>query len=239
MLPNMTQAILSAPETIHPALWRASQLARGQRRGIDTGFAALSAQLPEQGWPAGVLIELLLAQDGIGELRLLRHALRNTDKPRIALLQTPQQANAAGWQTLGIPATALLDLHAGKAVDALWAAEQVLRADSCGSLLFWQAQIRDDALRRLHLAAQSGNTLFFLLRPLSCARQASPAPLRLALRPAADGIDISFIKRRGPQQEHPLHIALQPSPNLFHHAPVDRPAPAIAAAGSVPTELVG
>lgn len=172
MLPNMTQAILSAPETIHPALWRASQLARGQRRGIDTGFAALSAQLPEQGWPAGVLIELLLAQDGIGELRLLRHALRNTDKPRIALLQTPQQANAAGWQTLGIPATALLDLHAGKAVDALWAAEQVLRADSCGSLLFWQAQIRDDALRRLHLAAQSGNTLFFLLRPLSCARQA-------------------------------------------------------------------
>lgn len=236
----MSEATLSSPETIHPALWRASQLAHGRRRGIDTGFAALSAQLPEQGWPCGVLIELLLAQNGIGELRLLRHALRSTDKQRVALLQTPQQANAAGWHTLGIPATALLDLHAGKMADALWAAEQVLRADSCGALLFWQPQIQHTALRRLHLAAQSGNTLFFLLRPLSCASQSSPAPLRLALRPAADGIDISFIKRRGPQPERPLYIALHPSPNLFHHhAPVDRPAPAIAAAGSIPTELVG
>jgi protein ImuA len=44
-------------------------------RCVDTGHAALSAQLPGGGWPAGVLVDLLLQQPGIGEMRLLRPAL--------------------------------------------------------------------------------------------------------------------------------------------------------------------
>jgi len=52
-------------------------------------------------------------------------------------------------------------------------------------------------LRRLHLAAQHGDTLFFLFRPLAAAQDASPAPLRLSLRPAAGGIEVGFVKRRG------------------------------------------
>ncbi|MFL9925250.1 translesion DNA synthesis-associated protein ImuA [Herbaspirillum lusitanum] len=242
---------LPAPEEIHPALWMASQLARGRAQGVETGFDALSAELPERGWPPGMLIELLLPQAGIGELRLLRPALgglpcagasRPGARPnpgRIALLQAPHRINAPGWARLGIAPSRLLQLHADKASDAWWAAEQVLRADSCRALLLWQTQIRSDALRRLHLAAQSGSTLFFMLRPLTCERDASPAPLRLALRPAADGIEVRFLKRRGPQRDTPLFIPLSPSPNLLHrHVPVDRRTPAVSAAGSVPTELV-
>ncbi|HDR9613290.1 TPA: recombinase RecA, partial [Burkholderia aenigmatica] len=60
-----------SPESLHPSLWRGSQLARGGPRTIDTGFASLSAELPGGGWPVGGLVELLAAQPGCGEMRLL------------------------------------------------------------------------------------------------------------------------------------------------------------------------
>ncbi len=60
---------------LHPAVWRAAQLGGGPPRVCPTGFDALDAQLPGGGWPQGVLTELLLAQPGIGELRLLAPAL--------------------------------------------------------------------------------------------------------------------------------------------------------------------
>jgi hypothetical protein len=42
----------------------------------------------------------------------------------------------------------------------LWSAEQILRAGTCGALLFWQRHIRSESLRRLLLAARAGETLF-------------------------------------------------------------------------------
>ncbi len=239
------------PEIIHPSLWLASQLARGGARGVSSGFEVLDAELPERGWPPGVLIELLLPQDGIGELRLLRPVLarapatarRPARAERIALLQAPHQVNAPGWAHMGVDAARLLQLQADHAADACWAAEQVLRADSCQALLMWQPRLRKgdhDLLRRLHVAAQAGQTLFFMLRPLSCAREPSPAPLRLTLKSARDGLEIGFLKRRGPLREQSLFLPLLPSPNLQRHVtPVDRRTPATAAAGSLPSELAG
>ena len=97
--------------------------------------------------------------------------------------------------------------------------------------------VRGENLRRLHLAAQAGETLFFMMRPLTAGQDASPAPLRLALRPQAGGIEIGFVKRRGPQRDATLFLPLT-SYLPDHHAPVDRPAPAPVAARSVHTELV-
>lgn len=57
---------------------RASQFARGRGRVIDGGYPAPSVELPGGGWPIGVLIDLLVQQAGVGELRLLRPALRPT-----------------------------------------------------------------------------------------------------------------------------------------------------------------
>src|SRR3546814_11562112 len=78
-----------APQRIHPALWRASQLARMPGRCVDTGFPALSAQLPGGGWPLGNLIELLIQQPGIGEMQLLRPALSDLSSRSIFLVQPP------------------------------------------------------------------------------------------------------------------------------------------------------
>jgi protein ImuA len=222
---------------LHPSLWRASQLARSSTRCIDTGHAALSAQLPGGGWPTGTLVDLLLQQPGIGEMRLLRPALAEVARRRIVLLQPPHPPQALALAALGVPPSQLIWLRSSRTADALWAAEQVLRSGSCGALLFWQSHMRGESLRRLHLAAQAGETLFFLMRPLAAGQDASPAPLRLALRPQAGGVEIDFIKRRGPQRDAPLFLPL--TSNLVQrHAPLDRTAPAPATARGLQPQLV-
>jgi protein ImuA len=234
-----TSAVLAAPEAVHPSLWRASQLAHSATRCIDTGFAALSAQLPGGGWPLGTLIDLLVQQHGIGELRLLRPALAGLGKRPIALLQPPHPPQALALAALGLEPSQLIWIRSGaKSSDALWAAEQVLRSGCCGALLLWQNHARGETLRRLHLAAQSGDTLFCMLRPLSAAQDASPAPLRLSLKPAAGGVDIGFVKRRGPQRDTALFLPLTPS-LLQRHAPLDSDTPAAAPARSILPALVG
>jgi protein ImuA len=222
---------------LHPSLWRASQLARSSTRCIDTGHAALSAQLPGGGWPTGTLVDLLLQQPGIGEMRLLRPALAEVARRRIVLLQPPHPPQALALAALGVPPSQLIWLRSSRTADALWAAEQVLRSGSCGALLFWQSHMRGESLRRLHLAAQAGETLFFLMRPLAAGQDASPAPLRLALRPQAGGVEIDFIKRRGPQRDAPLFLPL--TSNLVQrHAPLDRTAPAPATTRGLQPQLV-
>jgi protein ImuA len=229
---------ITAPEAVHPSLWLASQLAHANERCVDTGYPVLSRQLPGGGWPTGTLIELLLQQPGIGEMRVLQPALVALRQP-IVLLQPPYAPQALALAALGIPPGQLIWIrNTGKSGDALWAAEQVLRSGCCGAVLLWQQHVRGEALRRLHLAAQSGDTLFCLMRPLAVAQDASPAPLRLSLRPAPGGIDIGFVKRRGPQRDAPLFLPLTPS-LLQRHAPHHRPAPAPAPARSVLPELVG
>ncbi|MEC5161544.1 MULTISPECIES: translesion DNA synthesis-associated protein ImuA [unclassified Janthinobacterium] len=231
--------LLSAPEALHPSLWRASQLAYSATRCVDTGFAALSAQLPGGGWPTGTLIDLLVQQTGSGEMRLLSPALARLPKLPIVLLQPPHPPQALALAALGLAPSQLLWVRSGSSGDALWAAENVLRSGSCAALLFWQNHARGETLRRLHLAAQSGDTLFCMLRPLASAQDASPAPLRLSLRPAAGGVDIGFVKRRGPQRDAPLFLPLTPSSLLQRHASLDRPLSAPASARSVFSELVG
>jgi protein ImuA len=159
------------------------------------------------------LVELLLQQPGIGEMHLLRPALVTLSKNRrIALIEPPYRPNSAACKFLGLTCPNILWVRAPTTANALWSAEQVLRNGSCGAVLLWQKNIRSEALRRLNLAAQTTDTTFWLLRPLSAAADASPAPLRIALRPAVGGISAEIIKRRGPHHEHPLIIPLEKMP---------------------------
>lgn len=221
--PQAQPATLS-PESLHPSLWRGSQLAQSGQPCLPTGHDALSAELPGGGWPTGTLVDLLVSQPGIGELRLLQPVL-NTLPPqrRIVLLQPPFVPQVASWSAWGLSSSQLLWLKPDRTADALWAAEQVLKNGSCGALLYWQPQIRPESLRRLHLAAQSADTLFFLFRPAKVAQDASPSPLRLLLQPAGDQVRIDIVKRRGPSHDRPLFVPLG-APSFGIKAPATVPA---------------
>jgi protein ImuA len=228
------------PESIHPALWKGNQLAHGSTRVVDCGDPGLAAELPGGGWPRGTLTDLLVQQDGCGELRLLRAAFEKLNAKPIALLQPPHvvQPTALAWW--GLRADNLMTVKAPRTADALWAAEQILRAGTCGAVLFWQGHVRPESLRRLHLAAQMSESLFFMVRPISTTRDASPAPLRLAIRSAKGGVAVEFVKRRGPALDEPLFVSLTPSPilNVKRHATVDRRPSPVVVPRSVPAEVV-
>jgi hypothetical protein len=205
---------------------------------VDTGYPALSAELPGGGWPVGALIDLLVQQAGVGEMRLLRPALSALGQRPVALVQPPHIPDGLGLAYIGLPLEQLLQVKAPKTADALWSAEHILRAGSCGALVFWTQYVQSSSLRRLHLAAQSSETLFIMVRPLAAERDSSPAILRLALRPATDGLMVDIVKRRGPARAEPLSIPLQPTPVLFsHHARVSRRPLADVAARGLPTEV--
>lgn len=222
----MSDPDIVLPERIHPSLWRASQLSRSQGRCADTGFASLSAELPGGGWPLGNLIELLVQQPGISEMQLLRPALNRLGGRSVMLVQPPHLPQTAAWASWGCAPSCLLWVHAQRAADALWAAEQVLRSGTFGALLLWQDQARNQALRRLQLAAQESDTLFILLRPMAAAENSSPSPLRLGLQPTRQGLDISILKRRGATHTGPISLHLYPDTRFpeFNDAIMDRRA---------------
>ena len=212
------------PPQIHPALGRGNELARQTQHCLDSGYPSLSRELPGGGWPLSTLIDLMPTQPGIGEVRLLQPALRQLPNRPIALLAPPQPPHIACWSDWQLSPQQLLWLRPQRLADTLWAAEQILRHDTCGALLCWADPVQHDALRRLHLSAQAGRTLFFLLRPAQAHSQPSPAPLRLMLAPAQAGIRITVLKRRGPTCPHPIHIITDPARLPIPHETLDRPA---------------
>jgi hypothetical protein len=147
-----------------------------------TGHALLDAALPTCGWPPAALTEILIPAHGSGELRLLWPTLaRLTDRgERIVLVAPPHVPYAQAWQAAGIDLRQVSVIDANER-DALWAVEQCLRSGSCGAVLSWPGKVDDRALRRLQVAAETGETLAFACRGLHAAANPSPAALRLAI----------------------------------------------------------
>lgn len=204
---------LASPLPQINGLWRASELASFHTSTCRTGHPQLDKELPNQGWPRSVLVEMLLQQAGIGEMQLLKPVLAELSRKRqLVFINPPYLPYAMTCQAWQIKAQHLLCLRPSSSADALWAAEQVLRSGCCAALLLWQSNIRSEALRRLHLLAQSSDTWIWLLRPLANQLDTSPAALRLALRSAPQGIQLEIIKRRGPPCDVPLLIPLADMP---------------------------
>ena len=214
-----------APETLHPALWRAHQLGRQQGAVLPSGFAALDAELPGGGWPLGTLTELLLPHAGVGEMRLLAPALRALEGTARGILLFDPPAAPCGWalSALGLDVRQLVVVQGrggarGRArallpaADTLWALEQALKSGHVGAVLAWLPQrLRADALRRLQLAAQSHTGPAFLLREAEARARPSAAPLRLLLAAVGpDELSLRLLKRRGPPLAQPLRLALPP-----------------------------
>ena len=147
-----------------------------------TGHAQLDALLPGGGWPEAALSELLLAAPGAGELQLLWPTLARLTRAqeRVVLVAPPFVPYAHAWLQAGVDLRWLVLINTPEQ-EAQWATEQCLRSGSCGAVLCWPQRINDRGLRRLQLAAATGQTLGFACRSLREAANPSPAALRLAV----------------------------------------------------------
>jgi hypothetical protein len=190
-------------------LWRGG--AAPPVAGLPTGFAELDAQFPGAGWPAGALTEILTDRSGIGELQLLMPALaRLTWEDRwLAFIAPPYIPYAPALRRAGVNLAHVLVVHPRESNDALWATEQALRAGTCGAVLAWPATANMKRLRRLQLAAETGNALGVLFRPGSVAAENSPAAMRLKLDPAPRGLAVHILKRRGGWPTGPIILEMK------------------------------
>jgi hypothetical protein len=210
-------------------LGRAPQLAAP---AVPTGYQVLDSALPGGGWPSGALTEILGSQEGIGELELVLPALAALTwaGKRVVWLAPPHLPYAPALAAAGINLAQLAVVRAPGRRDALWAAEQALRAGCCHALLGWFRRASYDELRRLAVAAEGSPAWIALFRPREAAADSSPACLRLALEPDADLLSVRILKRRGMPAATPLRLAVKRPAHALARSPFSRPAAGCARA---------
>jgi len=181
---------------------------------VPTGYAELDTEFPGGGWPAGGLVEVLCHAEGIGELQIVLPALAALTAAghRVAWLAPPHLPYAPALRAAGVRLEQLTVIRAPGRRDALWAAEQALRARSFHALLLWLPQANYAESRRLAVAAQAGPGFVLAFRPPEAACESSPAVLRLALETRQGQLAVQILKRRGLPLAAPLPV------------PIDRPA---------------
>jgi cell division inhibitor SulA len=188
------------------------------------------------------MTEILTNEQGIGEVTLLAPAMRRLaeDGQSVMLVAPPFLPFPHAWESLGIALKHLLIVRAeGK--DLLWSLEQAARSGAVGMVVGWVATCRKElsyqALRRLHVAADTGDSALVLFRPAYAATEASAAPTRITACARGGELEITIIKRRAGLMTSPLSLSVFPARwgrrSLEREPGVARP-PAPAHANLVP-----
>ncbi len=199
----------------HPGIWRGDRLEAGVD-ALPTGFAELDAELPGGGWPRGALTEILLGQEGIGELRLLLPALARASEQDfgakgggwLTWVSPPHLPYAPALSGAGVRLEHLLVAQPKSEADAWWTTEQALRSGACSAVLAWLKTPDERRMRRLQLGAETGHAMGVLFRHASAAEERSPAALRLRLEASAEGLAVHILKRRGGHLGRPVLVDL-------------------------------
>lgn len=182
----------------HPAIWRGGECAP-EPAALPSGYAELDAVLPGRGWPPAALTEILLAREGIGEIRLTLSALVHlqAESRDVVWIAPPHVPYAPALAAAGLDLARLAIVRCHSAADELWAFEQALRAPECGAAFAWLGVRDERTLRRLAVAAREGRTFGVLWRRPGQHAIASAAPLRLSLSPHERRLAVRVLKRRG------------------------------------------
>ena len=171
---------------------------------VPTGFPLLDAALGG-GWPAGVLTELLVPDNGAGsgcwsaEFSLLSPALaRLTVSPAarwVVLIAPPWIPYAPGLYWQGLTVNRVLVVRVRQPLEVLWAMEETLRSGATVGVIAWAGLAGRSLLQRLHLLAGQRQIWAVLVRAGRFRRERSPARLRLQLlRQSSSELQIEVFK---------------------------------------------
>ncbi len=183
------------------ALWQGRRPGPPAGRVLASGWPVLD-ELLGGGWPRAALVEVF--SDAHRGLSLLLPAMAGLggDTRWITWVAPPHVPYAPALAARGIRVDRLLLVRDVSEDQALWAAEQALKSGASSMLLAWPGQAGGRGpgtaqLRRMQLAAEQGDCIAVLFRPLRAAGDGSSAALRLRLHPAPLGLEVEVLKRRG------------------------------------------
>jgi hypothetical protein len=214
----------------NPAIWRGNDCAP-EPTAIPSGYAALDAVLPGRGWPSSALTEIVLAREGIGEIRLTLPALTRLQAAGrdVVWIMPPHVPYAPALAAAGLDLARFVLVRCKNAADQLWAYEQALRAPECGAAFAWLGPQHDRVLRRLAVAAREGHTWGVLWQRPGQQAVAAAAALRLALAPQDGQLSVQVQKRRGGDVARPILIDVDAALALLPDQSNTRPDPRTSA----------
>ena len=216
----------------NPHLWRGGRAASAVDV-LTTGFLVLDQALPNNGWPWGSVVELLLPAMGIGEVRLLLPAIVQITRNRhhVLMIDAPYRPYAPALFAAGIDLDYVLIVSPNSRRDALWSAEKALANQACGMVLLWHGDRREKArsqsdphsVRRLQVAAQAGHSLLFLYRRIdprktAVLEQHSWAAVRLLLSAAGNHLDVEILKARGSCKRARITVNIEHGLSRLHRS---------------------
>lgn len=193
-----------------PHLWQGNRSVGSTFGEIPTGYSELDQALPGEGWPRGVVIELVLRTIGIGELRLILPVIRAlvAHQRFIVMINAPYIPYAPALNDAGVDLGALYSVRSDSLDDGLWAAEKALLNPLCGMVVLWSGTVhrknygdlKDTVVRRLQVAAQASHAILVLYRVVGrgqADRQNPWAAIRLSLARQDGNLVIDILKTQG------------------------------------------
>ncbi len=181
--------------------------------GLPTGYTTLDTQLQRGGWPTGSTIEVLSDGSGLGSMGLFLPAMETLSEQGRwqVFIAPPYIPYAPLLAARGIDTQQILLVHPQNRQDLLWSTEQALRSTTSSAVFSWLGahQYSYTELRKLQLAAASGDSLAVMFRPNQAAHNHSPASLRLQMR---EYRKVHILKQRGGNQS--IDVDLPPSEDV-------------------------
>jgi protein ImuA len=173
----------------------------GSAGGLPTGYSTLDTVLQQNGWPRDSTIELLSDGCGLGSMGLFLPAMEHLSEQGRwqVFIAPPYIPYAPLLEARGIDTQQILLVHPKNKQDLLWATEQALRSTTCSAVFSWLGaqEYRYSELRKLQLAANSGDSLSVLFRPTDAGQNHAPSGLRLQMRAYRK---VHILKQRGGNQ---------------------------------------
>jgi protein ImuA len=186
---------------------------RHEPSGLATGYTSLDAQLDQGGWPLDSTIELLSDGNGLGAMGVFLPAMERLSAQRRwqMFIAPPYIPYAPLLAARGIDTQQVLLVHPKNRQDLLWSIEQALRSTTCSAVFSWLGthNYSYSELRKLQLAAASGDSLAVLFRPTEAARNHAPASLRMQMR---EYRRVHILKQRGGNQH--IDVDLPPAEDI-------------------------
>jgi protein ImuA len=185
------------------------------RDSLSSGYSTLDGELQQGGLPLGSTIELLSDGSGLGAMGLFLPAMEKLSEQGRwqVFIAPPYTPYAPLLAARGVDTQQVLLVHPQNREDLLWATEQALRSTTCSAVFSWLGadNYRYTELRKLQLAAASGDSLAVLFRPHQAACNHAPAGLRLQMR---EYRKVHILKQRGGNQG--IDVDLPPSEDVPH-----------------------
>ena len=210
------------------------------RPGIHSGFATLDAALPDGGWPAAGVTQILIPRNGAGELRLLAPCLRQLTQTgrTVALLVPAYLSYAPTLIQYGIDLNHVRIVRSASPLEGMASIEADLQDAIFGAVVVWMpplAAADANVIRTLQLAGRLSRCPVFLFSAGQShdqlpASAVSAAPLQLQVKsPIGDTVQLQRIDPVRPNA-HPVISLSLPAPQVRLRTRQTPPASGIAKA---------